>query len=100
MLLAIRVRVFRKSTGGNLKVRQSSEEPLRTTSALVKAANIIEMANSTTQMAVEDGGGDAPTLHEAAQPVAVLGESGEGQVMVSACQHESDPGGNEKTERD
>ena len=32
--------------------------------------------------------------------VAVLSESGEGQIMVSACQHERDPRGNEKAERD
>src|SRR5580698_4114128 len=43
---------------GRVKVCQSSDEPLRTTSALVKAANIMVMAKSTTQMAVEDGGGE------------------------------------------
>src|ERR1035438_5159615 len=41
-----------------VKPCQSSEEPLRTKRALVKAANIIVMANITTQMAVEDGGGE------------------------------------------
>jgi hypothetical protein len=57
-LLAKRIRVLKKRIDGNLKLRQSPDPPLRTTKALVKAANIIEMANSTTQMAVEDGGGE------------------------------------------
>src|SRR6266849_5216835 len=39
-------------------LRQSIDDPLRTTKALVNAANIIEIAKSTTQMAVEDGGGE------------------------------------------
>jgi hypothetical protein len=50
--------VLKKRIDGNLKVRQSSDEPLRTINALVNAANIIVMAKSTTQMAVEDGGGE------------------------------------------
>jgi ABC-type uncharacterized transport system permease subunit len=58
MLLANSTRVLKKRIDGNLNVRQSIEEPLRTTKALVNAANIIEMANNTTQMAVEEGGGE------------------------------------------
>ena len=38
-------------------------------------------------------------LHETAQPVAVLGESREGQVAIAAGQHEGDPRGDEKAER-
>ena len=37
-----------------MKCRQSSDAPLRTIKALVNAANIMVMANSTTQMPVED----------------------------------------------
>jgi hypothetical protein len=43
--------------GGSVNVRQSSDDPLRTNSALLNAANIIVIAKSTTQSAVEDGGG-------------------------------------------
>jgi hypothetical protein len=50
--------VLKKRIDGNEKLRQSSDEPLRTTKALVNAANIIEMANNTTQIAVDDGGGE------------------------------------------
>ena len=57
-LLEIRMRVLKYRIEGNLKVCQSSDPPLRTNRALENAANIIVMANSTTQMAVEDGGGE------------------------------------------
>jgi len=57
-LLPNSTRVLKKRIDGNLNVRQSIDDPLRTTKALVNAANIIEIAKSTTQMAVEDGGGE------------------------------------------
>jgi hypothetical protein len=57
-LLANSTSVLKKRIDGNEKLRQSSDEPLRTTKALVNAANIIEMANNTTQIAVDDGGGE------------------------------------------
>jgi hypothetical protein len=57
-LLARSRRVLKYRMDGNEKVRQSSDEPLRTIRALVNAANIIVMAKSTTQMPVEDGGGE------------------------------------------
>jgi hypothetical protein len=43
---------------GNVKGCQSLEEPLRTISALVKAANVIAIAAIPTQMPVEAGGGE------------------------------------------
>jgi hypothetical protein len=57
-LLANSTSVLKKRIDGNEKLCQSSDEPLRTTKALVNAANIIEMANNTTQIAVDDGGGE------------------------------------------
>src|ERR1700690_665043 len=57
-LLGKSKKVLKKRIDGKLKACQSSDEPLRTTRALVKAANIIVMANSTTQIAVEEGGGE------------------------------------------
>jgi hypothetical protein len=38
--------------------RQSSDEPLRTIRALVKAANVIVMENRMTQTPVDEGGGE------------------------------------------
>ena len=43
---------------GKTKDCQSCDPPLRTMSALVKAANIIVMPKMTTQIAVEEGGGE------------------------------------------
>src|SRR5580698_2263818 len=57
-LLATSSKVLKKSIGGNGKLSQSSAEPLRTMRALLKAANIMVTANSTTQMAVDEGGGE------------------------------------------
>src|SRR6266481_2378512 len=57
-LLARSRSVLKYRTDGRGKVRQSSDDPLRTIRALVNAANIIVMAKSTTQMPVEDGGGE------------------------------------------
>src|SRR5258708_35561208 len=57
-LLANSTSVLKKRIDGNEKLRQSSDEPLRTTKALVNAANIIEMPNNTTQLAVDDGAGE------------------------------------------
>src|SRR5271167_3212344 len=42
--------------GGKVKCRQSSEEPWRTTIALVKAAKVIVIAASATQMPVLEAG--------------------------------------------
>jgi len=43
---------------GNANPCQSSDDPLRTINALLNAANIMVTAKSTTQMAVEEGGGE------------------------------------------
>ena len=43
---------------GKVKLCQSSDEPLRTINALVSAANVMQMAYTTTQMPVLAGGGE------------------------------------------
>jgi hypothetical protein len=57
-LLARSRTVLKYRIDGKVKCRQSRDPPLRTIRALVKAANIIVMAKSTTQMPVEDAGGE------------------------------------------
>jgi hypothetical protein len=52
-LLAIKISVFRYRIDGNERCRQSGAEPLRTTSALVNAAKLIEIPKRITQMPVE-----------------------------------------------
>src|SRR5580700_5269758 len=46
---------------GRVRCLQSSAEPWRTIRALVKAANDMQIAASTTQIALLDGGGEWPS---------------------------------------
>jgi hypothetical protein len=57
-LLARSRRVLRYRIEGSVNVRQSGAEPLRTNRALLNAANIMVIAKSTTQIAVEEGAGE------------------------------------------
>src|ERR1700692_2343648 len=52
-LLAISRAVFKYRIDGSVNVRQSSDDPLRTNSALLNATNIIVIAKITTHIAVE-----------------------------------------------